>query len=82
MSGIEYYAKEYEVQQLQEQVWELQSQVRVLEAKLDHVMTQTPIEPYNGVTTCTKCGMRWEGVMAYSCFLPDCPVQTKVTSQI
>jgi hypothetical protein len=82
MSGIEYYAKEYEVQQLQEQIWELQSQVRDLEAKLERIMTQPPIEPYSGGTTCAKCGMRWEGAMGYVCIQPGCPVQMQVTSQI
>ena len=85
MSGIEYYAKEYEVQQLQEQIWELQSQVKDLEAKLERIMTQPPIEPYqpySNVTTCSKCGMRWEGTMGYVCTHLNCPIQMQVTSQI
>ena len=30
-------------------------------------------------TTCSKCGMVWEGVMGYVCRNVDCPVQLKVT---
>lgn len=84
MSGIEYYAKEYEVQQLQEQIRELQSQVRDLEAKLERIMTRLPTRPpiepyrpYSDVTTCSKCGMVWKGVMGYvylNCSQLDCPV--------
>lgn len=44
-----------------------------------------PIYPtptiYNKKTKCSKCGMVWEGVMAYVCSSSDCPVQLKVTSQ-
>ena len=85
MSGIEYYAKEYQVDQLQEQIWELQSQVKDLEAKLERIMTQPPIEhnqPYGDITTCSKCGMVWKGAMGYVCIQPGCPVQMQVTSQI
>lgn len=41
----------------------------------------TPVAPSLGPTICSKCGMKWEGVMGYNCFLSDCPVQVKVTSQ-
>lgn len=29
--------------------------------------------------TCTKCGMVWEGVMAYCCPDSECPIQFKTT---
>jgi hypothetical protein len=45
------------------------------------VYPTTPAKPSLGGVTCAKCGLRWEGAMAYSCFLSDCPVQIKVTSQ-
>ena len=41
----------------------------------------TPVAPSLSTTICGKCGMKWEGVMGYSCYLQDCPVQLKVTSQ-
>jgi hypothetical protein len=82
MSGIEEYAKEYEIEWLQEQIYELQVQMRELEAKLDHIMIQPSIQPYNGVTTCTKCGMRWEGTMGYVCTDLKCPVQMKMIVQL
>ena len=85
MSGIEYYAKEYEVQQLQEQIWELQSQVKDLEAKLERIMTQPPIEPYQAygdIITCSKCGMVWKGTMGYVCTDLKCPVQMKMIVQL
>jgi hypothetical protein len=82
VSGIEHYAKEYQIDQLQEQIWELQVQLNRLEMKLDRVMYQPTIEPYSGGTTCAKCGIRWEGAMAYVCIQPGCPVQMQVTRQI
>jgi hypothetical protein len=45
------------------------------------VYPTTPVKPFFEPTICAKCGMRWEGVMGYNCFLSDCPVQLKVTSQ-
>ena len=73
------------IEDLQEQIWELQAQVRDLEAKLERIMTQPPIEPYQpygDITTCTRCGMVWKGVMSYYCSNLDCPIQMQVTSQI
>jgi len=77
MSGIE---------DLQEQIWELQAQVRDLEAKLDRITYVPPVVPMTPLksnsTTCTRCGIRWEGVMSYYCSNLDCPIQMQVTSQI
>lgn len=45
------------------------------------VYPTTPVKPFFGPTICSKCGMKWEGVMGYVCPSYDCPVQPKVTSQ-
>lgn len=34
---------------------------------------------YTPVLTCSKCGVRWEGAMGYSCPDTKCPVQRKAT---
>jgi hypothetical protein len=34
------------------------------------------------VTICPKCGMRFEGAMAYWCPRTDCPIQIKTTMQV
>jgi hypothetical protein len=42
----------------------------------------TNIDRYLGYdlsTTCSKCGMVWEGLMSYSCAQSDCPMQFKAT---
>jgi hypothetical protein len=45
------------------------------------VYPTTPTAPSLGPTICSKCGMKWGGAMGYNCYLSDCPVQLKVTSQ-
>jgi hypothetical protein len=45
------------------------------------VYPTTPPAPSLGPTLCSKCGMKWEGVMGYVCPSNDCPVKLKVTSQ-
>ena len=86
MSGIEEYAKEYEIEWLQEQIYELQVQMRELEMKLDRVTNAPLVDPIelldSNTKKCTKCGMVWKGVMGYVCAQSDCPVQMKVTSSI
>ena len=34
---------------------------------------------YFALTTCSKCGMKWNGPMGYVCPSQDCPVQFKAT---
>lgn len=46
------------------------------------IYPSTPRPPSLTPTTCSKCGMVWQGVMGYVCSQSDCPVQFKVTSQI
>jgi hypothetical protein len=86
MSGIEEYAKEYEIEWLQEQIYELQVQMRELEMKLDRVTNAPLVDPIelldSNTKKCTKCGMVWKGVMGYVCTHLNCPVQMKVTSQL
>ena len=48
--------------------------------------TNTPMYPnidrylgYDLSTTCSKCGMVWEGVMSYSCPQSGCPMQFNAT---
>lgn len=59
----------------------------ILEMKINRippvqpVYPTTPVASYFGPTICSKCGMKWEGVMGYVCSSSDCPVQFKVTSQ-
>jgi hypothetical protein len=86
MSGIEEYAKEYEIEWLQEQIYELQVQMRELEMKLNRVTNAPLVDPIelldSNTKKCTKCGMVWKGTMGYVCTHLNCPVQMKVTSQI
>lgn len=94
MSGLEEYAKAYEVEWLQEQIYDLQNTINRLQSTVDEltkqlarVTTTPPItiyttnpDPLFGVTRCSKCGMEWRGVMGHCCPRGDCPVQMKVTS--
>lgn len=41
-----------------------------------HAVKQQPTYPAKSVI-CSKCGMKWEGVMGYVCQHLDCPVQLK-----
>ena len=78
MSGIEEYAKKYEIEWLQEQIYELQVQMRELEMKLDRVTNAPLVDPIelldSNTKKCTKCGMVWKGVMGYYCTDLKCPV--------
>jgi prefoldin subunit 5 len=82
MSGIEEYAKEYEIEWLQEQIYELQVQMRELEMKLDRVTNAPLVDPIelldSNTKKCTKCGMVWKGAMGYVCTDLKCPVQMKM----
>jgi hypothetical protein len=82
VSAVEHY----DIEWLQEQIYHLQTQVRELEMKLDRITYVPPVFPTTPLrstsSTCTKCGMRWEGTMVYFCPQSDCPIQKKVTSQI
>lgn len=49
--------------------------------RVQQIYPTTPVHPRLNSTVCSKCGMEWKGVMGYSCYLQDCPVQLKVTSQ-
>ena len=40
-----------------------------------------PVTP-KASTICSKCGMKWEGVMSYYCSSINCPVQYTATSQV
>lgn len=56
-----------------------------IEMKINRITSMYPTtstKPSLGPTICSKCGMKWEGTMGYNCFLSDCPVQLKMTSQI
>jgi hypothetical protein len=46
------------------------------------IVTTTPRPTSLSSTTCSECGMVWQGVMGYVCSRSDCPVQFNVTSQI
>ena len=58
-----------------------------IEMKINHIASVQPAYPTTrpspslGPTICSKCGMKWQGVMGYVCAQSDCPVQLKVTSQ-
>lgn len=41
-----------------------------------HAVREQPTYPAKSVI-CSKCGMKWEGVMGYVCQHLDCPVQLK-----
>ena len=54
--------------------------------KKDVTIQPSPYKPppadhdptYWAQQTCSKCGMKWNGVMGYVCSNVDCPVQLKV----
>jgi hypothetical protein len=50
-------------------------------ASVQPVYPTTQFPPSLVPTLCSKCGMKWEGVMGYVCSQSDCPAQLKVTSQ-
>lgn len=63
---------------------EVLKRLDAIEMKINRVQPIAPpphVTPDLGTTICSKCGMKWKGVMGYSCFLQDCPVQLKTTSQ-
>lgn len=49
--------------------------------KIPQVYPVQPVTPSFSPTICSKCGMKWEGVMGYVCASTDCPVQPKVSWQ-
>jgi hypothetical protein len=83
--------KHYELEWLQEQIYELQDAIRELQMENNLLRNDLNTIKNEGCwryieqpthshkTTCSKCGMVWEGVMGYVCGNVDCPVQLKVT---
>jgi hypothetical protein len=66
---------------------EIMKRLDNIEMKISRISPVQPVYPTRptapslGPTICSKCGMKWEGIMGYNCYLIDCPVQPKVTSQ-
>jgi hypothetical protein len=70
--------------QFKETIEKILKKLDDIEVKINRIPVVQPVYPtYLGSpNTCSKCGMRWEGVMSYYCSNPGCPVQMQVTSQI
>ena len=80
-----------DIEWLQEQIWQLQSDVRDLQNTVEELTSKSPplvydikpfeidIDPLIGVSRCSKCGMEWKGVMGYACPHTDCNMQLKIT---
>ena len=81
----------HELEWIQEQIWALEEKVR--ELQMENTLLRNDLNTiknegcwryveqptHTHKTTCSKCGMVWEGVMGYVCSDLNCPVQLKVT---
>ena len=85
------YVEHHELKWIQEQIWNLESKIAQLEQEKTLLKNELNLlknegcwryfeNPYHQhKTTCSTCGMVWEGVMGYVCGNLNCPVQLKVT---
>ena len=85
MSDLEDKVDRWELQELQNQVYDLESKVERLLEEINQWKNTRPVpvplyDPINNTDNrCSKCGIDWSGAIGYVCSDSNCPMQFKVT---